>query len=186
MRIEYKTVGAPERCKRRKGAKTRSDRVAAAVQDILTAEAKDGWTYLRTDLIPVEESSGWFGRAREVHRAVMIFQRVEEDGFASQSGYPIRTARQPGPPVSSLEARIPAAPPLPESAPAARFEAETPAMPTTRAEPTVSPRPAEPQKSAPQDAPSEPGESAQPAMKITRAMGLHPGSMKSSRVSEDE
>jgi hypothetical protein len=75
MTVEYKCVGAPERPKRKRGQKTRSDRVAGAMQEIIEAEAKDGWEYLRTDLVPVEEKSGLFGRPREVHRAVMVFHR---------------------------------------------------------------------------------------------------------------
>lgn len=76
MAFEYKVVGAPEKGRRRRGAKTRSDRVAAAFEDILAAEAVDGWEYLRTDLIPVEERTGLFSRAEDVHRAVMVFRRA--------------------------------------------------------------------------------------------------------------
>ncbi len=75
MSVEYKCVGAPERAKRKRGMKTRSDRVAGAMQEIIAAEAVDGWEYLRTDLVPVEEKAGLFGRAREVHRAVLVFHR---------------------------------------------------------------------------------------------------------------
>ncbi len=75
MSFEYKTVGAPERAKRKRGLRSRSDRVAAAFEEILQAEAVDGWEYLRTDLLPVIESAGWFKRGHEVHRAVMVFRR---------------------------------------------------------------------------------------------------------------
>ena len=75
MEFEYKCVAAPEKARRRRGAKTRTDRVALAMQDILAAEAVGGWEYQRTDLIPVEEKSGMFSRAHEVHRAVMVFRR---------------------------------------------------------------------------------------------------------------
>ncbi|MGR3716969.1 MAG: DUF4177 domain-containing protein [Thermohalobaculum sp.] len=75
MTFEYKTVGAPERAKRKRGLRSQSDRVAAAFEEILRAEAVDGWEYLRTDLLPVTERAGWFGRGHEVHRAVMVFRR---------------------------------------------------------------------------------------------------------------
>jgi hypothetical protein len=75
MAVEYKCVGAPERPKKKRGAKSRSDRVAAVMQEVIDAEAVDGWEYLRTDLVPVEEKTGWFSRAHEVHRAVLIFKR---------------------------------------------------------------------------------------------------------------
>ena len=78
MTFEYKTVGAPEKGKRKRGARSPSDRVAAAFEEILQAEAVDGWEYLRTDLLPVIERAGWFGQGHEAHRAVMVFRRKIE------------------------------------------------------------------------------------------------------------
>ena len=75
MTYEYKTVGAPEKGKRKRGLRSQSDRVAAAFDEILQDEVVDGWEYLRTDLLPVIESAGWFKRGHEVHRAVMVFRR---------------------------------------------------------------------------------------------------------------
>lgn len=72
---EYKVVGAPERAKRARGARTRTDRVARALQDLINAEAVEGWEYQRTDLLPVEERPGFFSRVRETHRAVLVFRR---------------------------------------------------------------------------------------------------------------
>ncbi|MFK7945317.1 MAG: DUF4177 domain-containing protein [Paracoccaceae bacterium] len=73
---EYKVVGAPERAKRARGARTRTDRVAHALQDLINAEAVEGWEYQRTDLLPVEERPGLFSRVRETHRAVLVFRRL--------------------------------------------------------------------------------------------------------------
>ena len=78
MNYEYKVVGAPEKPKKRRGAKTGSDRVAAAFEEILSAEGVEGWEYLRTDMVPVTERPGWFSRSREVTRAVMVFRRPLE------------------------------------------------------------------------------------------------------------
>ncbi len=75
MTYEYKTVGAPEKARRKRGLRRQSDRVAAAFEEILRAEAVDGWEYQRTDLLPMTESAGWFRRGHEVHRAVMVFRR---------------------------------------------------------------------------------------------------------------
>lgn len=82
MEYEYKVVGAPEKGRRRRGARTRSDRVAAAFEEVLRAEAVDGWEYLRTDLVPVEEKPGFLRRREEVHRAVMVFRRPLEQAAA--------------------------------------------------------------------------------------------------------
>jgi len=88
MTFEYKTVGAPEKGQRKRGLRSQSDRVAYAFEKLLKAEATDGWEYLRTDLLPVTERSGWFGRGQEMHRAVMVFRR------------PLKRA-QPGPTLFS-------------------------------------------------------------------------------------
>ncbi len=76
MDFEYKAVGGPERGKRRKGCKTAADRVAAAMQDIIRSEAADGWEYLRTDLVPIEERNGIFARKQVMHCAVLVFRRL--------------------------------------------------------------------------------------------------------------
>lgn len=75
MSFEYKTVGAPEKGKRKRGARTLSDQAAAAFEEILEAEATDGWEYLRTDILPLIERRSWLGARHEAHRAVMVFRR---------------------------------------------------------------------------------------------------------------
>lgn len=77
MAYQYKCVAAPERAKRQRGAKTRTERVAAAMQELINAEATDGWEYVRTDLVPIEERSSFLARVHEVHRAVLIFRRED-------------------------------------------------------------------------------------------------------------
>lgn len=122
MGYEYKAIGAPEKGRKRRGAKTRSDRVAAALETILETEAKDGWEYLRTDLIPVEERSGWFGRSQEVHRAVMVFRRaLEGTGAASISSEASRPTLRATPKATPESG--------PESGPKPAREADAQAMP---------------------------------------------------------
>lgn len=80
MAFEYKCVAAPEKAKRKRGAKTRTERVAHAMEELIGREAADGWEYMRTDLVPVEERSGLFGRPTEVHRAILVFRRGSSAG----------------------------------------------------------------------------------------------------------
>ena len=75
MGYEYKCVGAPERAKRRRGAKSRSDRVAKAVEEVIAAEAVDGWEYFRTDQLLAEERKGLFSRRVERAHSVLVFRR---------------------------------------------------------------------------------------------------------------
>ena len=99
MEYDYKCVAAPEKARRRRGAKTRTDRVALAMEEILKAEAGGGWEYQRTDLIPVEEKSGWFGRTHDVHRAVLVFRRPK----GASRPQPISTAA----PEAQMQERTP-------------------------------------------------------------------------------
>ena len=100
---EYKVVGAPERAKRARGARTRTDRVARALQDLINEEAVDGWEYHRTDLLPVEERAGFLSRPRETHRAVLIFRRVNA---ASQNQSPMRAPALQEPGADAPETHI--------------------------------------------------------------------------------
>jgi hypothetical protein len=75
MPFEYKTVGGPERGKRKRGCRTASERVAAAMEELIRAEAAEGWEYVRTDLVPVEERTSWLARRQTVHCAVLVFRR---------------------------------------------------------------------------------------------------------------
>ena len=74
-RYEYKAVPAPEKGLRRRGLRGAA-RLAAAFEEVLAAEAVDGWEYLRTDLVPVLEKPGPLSRPRQVTRAVMVFRRL--------------------------------------------------------------------------------------------------------------
>jgi hypothetical protein len=121
MTFEYKCVGGPERPKRLRGTRSRSERVALAMQEIINIEAVDGWEYQRTDLVPVEEKAGLFSRAHDVHRAVLIFRR--ERSAARPAHAPMQApahvesvAASPEPemarqaePADAREARIPLA-----------------------------------------------------------------------------
>ncbi|MEM6906019.1 MAG: DUF4177 domain-containing protein [Pseudomonadota bacterium] len=146
MRFEYKAVGAPERGRKKKGAKTRSDRAAAAFEELLQANAVDGWEYLRTDLIPVEERPGMFSRVRESHRAVMVFRRALPDPReAAPTG--ARIVR-PTPVAAPAAVAEPAPAPAPEPAHAApeapasggETEAEAWVPPRKEPDPEVQPR----------------------------------------------
>ncbi|MEM7496367.1 MAG: hypothetical protein AAF371_00075 [Pseudomonadota bacterium] len=75
MNYQYKLVGAPEKGNRRRGTKTGSERIAAALQEIVAQHAQEGWEYMRTDTLPVSEPRGLFGGRREVMRAVLVFRR---------------------------------------------------------------------------------------------------------------
>ena len=135
MAFEYKTVAAPERPKRRCGAKTRTERVAMAVEDLLNEHAVDGWEYLRTDLLPVEERYGVLSRTREVHRAVMVFRRPLPGVATGVARSDQALAAQP-----RLAGEAPSLPPLPSE-----YDAPSP---DGRTEPKLAAEPARPDRLA--------------------------------------
>ncbi len=94
MDYEYKCVGAPEKPRKSRRAKTGSQRLAVSMEEVIQEEAVNGWEYMRTDLIPVTEKPGLFSRAQEVHRAVLVFRR--ELAVRTQSRSSGRT-RRPAP-----------------------------------------------------------------------------------------
>jgi hypothetical protein len=99
MSFEYKCVGGPERPMRQRGT-SRSERVALAMQEIIGAEAVDGWEYLRTDLVPVEEKAGLFSRRHDVHRAVLVFRRERTAARPERQTLARGLAADPEPPAS--------------------------------------------------------------------------------------
>lgn len=109
MSFEYKCVGGPERPKRQRGVRGRSERVALAMQELIGAEAVDGWEYLRTDLVPVEEKAGLFSRTQEVHRAVLIFRRELEPEPRFVAPGRLRAAGRDGGSEDSAPVALPAA-----------------------------------------------------------------------------
>jgi len=107
MPFEYKTVGGPVRGIRRRGAKTVADRVALAMEEIIAAEAVNGWDYMRTDLVAVEERSSLFARREQTHCSVLVFRR--EMPSRRQAG---------GEAASPVLRSTPVAPPAAAAAPA--------------------------------------------------------------------
>ncbi|MDB6176023.1 DUF4177 domain-containing protein [Paracoccus sp. Z330] len=75
MAFEYSVIAAPNRGEKAKDAKTPTDRYALALTTELNRMAKDGWEYLRADVLPSEERSGLTGRSTIYHN-VLVFRRV--------------------------------------------------------------------------------------------------------------
>ncbi|MSU90544.1 hypothetical protein GE300_13110 [Rhodobacteraceae bacterium 2CG4] len=73
--FEYKVVAAPRRAKRAKGAKTPAERFAFMLSEVMNAEARDGWEYLRADTLPAEEKKGMLSNPTEVYQTVLVFRR---------------------------------------------------------------------------------------------------------------
>lgn len=83
---EYKVVPAPMRAARVKGVRGTAARLAQTLTGALNELAAEGWEFLRTETLTVEERKGLWGR-RQVTQTVMVFRRARQH------------AQPPAPPV---------------------------------------------------------------------------------------
>ncbi len=74
--FEYKAVPAPNRSKRIKGVKGTAGRFAAVLSETMNEHAAEGWEYLRSDSLPVEEKPGMFKSKIETYQTVLVFRRA--------------------------------------------------------------------------------------------------------------
>ena len=75
MNFEYTVIPAPTRTKRQKGVKTAVERLAFALEELINEMAADGWEYLRTETLTVEDKAGRFSKIIEKIETVLIFRR---------------------------------------------------------------------------------------------------------------
>lgn len=86
-RFEYKLVPAPERATRHKGLKGVAN-FAATLEDLMNEMGRDGWHYLRADVLPQEERSGLTSKVT-TYRNLLVFQReLPEDPAPKASARP--------------------------------------------------------------------------------------------------
>ncbi len=71
---EYRVLPAPTRGRKAPGIKTPEDRFALGIEDILNEMARDGWRYLRSDILPSQERQG-LTSTTTVYRSVLVFER---------------------------------------------------------------------------------------------------------------
>ena len=72
---EYRVVPAPKRSKRKKGVKGAAGRFAAVLMETMNEQAAEGWEYLRSDSLPVEEKPGLLKSRVETYQTVLVFRR---------------------------------------------------------------------------------------------------------------
>jgi hypothetical protein len=73
-RREYRVLPAPTRGRKAPGVKTPEGRFALGLEDVINEMAREGWCYLRSDILPSEERQGLTSSAT-VYRSVLIFTR---------------------------------------------------------------------------------------------------------------
>lgn len=72
---EYTVIPAPARGEKAKGARTGIERFAATLADALNDMAREGWEYVRAEVLPAEERSGLTSRITVYHN-LLVFRRA--------------------------------------------------------------------------------------------------------------
>lgn len=73
--FEFKVVPAPARAIKQRGARTGAERFAMTLAQVMNAEARDGWEYLRAETLPSEERTG-FTKRTTVYHTLLVFRRA--------------------------------------------------------------------------------------------------------------
>lgn len=80
---EYKVVPAPRRAGKVRGVRGADARFAHTLAALLNEMAADGWEFLRSERLPLEERSGLFSRRTE-EQTVLVFRRDAVSAGAAQ------------------------------------------------------------------------------------------------------
>lgn len=128
---EYTVIPAPARAEKSKGARSGIERFAATLTDTLNEMAREGWDYVRAEVLPAEERSGLTSR-NTVYHNVLVFRRALD--AAPTRALPVEAVthaapqpaaepiRQPEPPTAQPVLSQPA-PTLSQPEPAAQVRA---------------------------------------------------------------
>ncbi|MGB0661659.1 MAG: DUF4177 domain-containing protein [Mangrovicoccus sp.] len=74
MVYEYRVIPAPLKGRKERGLKSPQERYAAALTEVLNAEAEKGWEFVRAEVLPSQERKGLAG-SKSVIVNVLVFRR---------------------------------------------------------------------------------------------------------------
>jgi hypothetical protein len=80
---EYRVIPAPRKGEKAKGIKTPEARMAQAMETRLNAQGQEGWEYVRSDVVPMEERAGLTSKHVTYH-TVLIFRRDADFGILEE------------------------------------------------------------------------------------------------------
>lgn len=160
---EYTVIPAPARAEKSKGARSGIERFAATLSDTLNEMAREGWDYVRAEVLPAEERSGLTSR-NTVYHNLLVFRRALDT--APSRALPVEETAHVVPPVAADPIRQPEPPAAqpapalsrPEPAPAAVAQVRAPFSQPMRAMPRQQPQarvPEPPLTAPPQPAPPQ-------------------------------
>ena len=73
-RYEFKVIPAPRKGEKSRGVKTVEDRFALALTMAMNEMGREGWDYVRSDSLPVDERVGFTG-TKTTYQNMLVFRR---------------------------------------------------------------------------------------------------------------
>jgi hypothetical protein len=77
LQYEFKVMPAPRRGEKARGVKTTEERYALALTTLMNDLGREGWDYVRADMLPVDERAGFTG-TKTTYQHMLVFRRVIE------------------------------------------------------------------------------------------------------------
>lgn len=93
-RYEYQVMPAPSRAPKIRGMKAAPDRFARSLTELMNEAAAEGWEYVRTDVLPLEEKAGLTRKTVTSFQNLMVFRRAVQER-AEAAPEPARAAPPP-------------------------------------------------------------------------------------------
>lgn len=75
QRYEFKVVPAPRRGEKARGIKTTEERFAYTLTQVLNEMGREGWDYVRADVLPCDERVGLTG-SKTSFQNMLVFRRA--------------------------------------------------------------------------------------------------------------
>lgn len=91
MHYEYRVVPAPTKGEKARGVKSTADRFALALTGAMNKMAREGWEYLRADVLPCEERVGLTG-TKSTFQHLLVFRRPVAEVADIPAGMPVPLA----------------------------------------------------------------------------------------------
>lgn len=113
-RYEFKVIPAPRKGEKARGVKSVEDRFALALTMAMNEMGREGWDYVRSDSLPVDERVGFTG-SKTTFQNMLVFRRVlpeEADMIGSFTAKLAEPAPAIGPRLGPADGPVGVAPSL--------------------------------------------------------------------------
>ncbi len=105
-RYEYQVVKTPSKSTKYKGMEKGADTFAQTLMDGMNELARDGWQFVRTEVM-MEERRSIFGNSRVNHDYMIYRRSLRSNGMRlDEPVSPLRVRKAPAPNIEMLRERI--------------------------------------------------------------------------------